>query len=118
MPNTKYQVHLCLDGQHSVSVQSADQSAVTEALVWAKKTYEQLVRYQRQQDDLGTSQASRATDGVPAAPDDPERAEEPPICAGHDLPMVRVQGRQGAFWSCHEKMPDGSWCSYKPIATR
>ena len=44
MPNTKYQVNLCVDGKHSVSVQSDDPAAVTEGLLWAKKTWGQLVR--------------------------------------------------------------------------
>ena len=30
------------------------------------------------------------------------------------VPMVKVNGRRGPFWSCHEKNSDGSWCSYRP----
>ncbi len=40
--------------------------------------------------------------------------QEPPTCEVHQLPMVRVEGRRGAFWSCHQRMPDGSFCSYRP----
>lgn len=39
---------------------------------------------------------------------------EPPMCGVHEMPMVLMHGRRGDFWSCHEKNPDGSWCSYKP----
>jgi AraC family transcriptional regulator of adaptative response/methylated-DNA-[protein]-cysteine methyltransferase len=35
-------------------------------------------------------------------------------CAVHHVPMIRVYGRNGPFWSCHEKMPSGEWCSYQP----
>jgi hypothetical protein len=37
-----------------------------------------------------------------------------PVCAIHELPMMLMHGRTGAFWSCHQKNQDGSWCAYKP----
>jgi hypothetical protein len=43
-----------------------------------------------------------------------QAVEEPPICAVHQVPLARVQGRTGPFWSCHEKMSTGQWCPYKP----
>jgi hypothetical protein len=48
----------------------------------------------------------------------PELSEQPeePICGVHQLPMKLMQGKRGAFYSCHEKMPDGSWCNYRPHA--
>jgi len=109
MPNTKYQVNLSLDGKHSVRVQSDDPAAVTEALVWAKKTHAQLVRLERVQanDSVVATEAA-----LLAQPIVEEGAA--PICAVHDVPMARVNGRKGPFWSCHEKMSDGSWCSFKP----
>lgn len=39
---------------------------------------------------------------------------EAPICQVHQLPMVKVRGRRGAFWSCHQRLPDGQFCSYRP----
>jgi hypothetical protein len=91
-------------------VQSDDPAAVTEALVWAKKTWGQLVRLPGK--------------GVPALPSESQEPRnesarssddvEPPICAVHNLVMVQVQGKKGAFWSCHQRNPDGSWCNYKP----
>jgi len=44
----------------------------------------------------------------------------PPICGIHNKPMVwktgvsKTTGKPYAFWSCNEKMPDGSWCKFKP----
>jgi hypothetical protein len=35
-------------------------------------------------------------------------------CGVHGSPMAWQKGRAGYFWSCHEKLPDGSWCSYRP----
>ena len=40
--------------------------------------------------------------------------QESPICQNHQIPMVWQKGRKGYFWSCHERMLDGSWCTYRP----
>ena len=37
-----------------------------------------------------------------------------PICENHQTPMVRVKGKHGPFWSCHQKDNDGNWCDYRP----
>lgn len=42
--------------------------------------------------------------------------EEAPICAIHHKAMIKVQGKKGAFWSCHEKLEDGSYCPFKPAS--
>jgi len=44
------------------------------------------------------------------------RAEDtPPICAIHHTPMQKRQSKSGGyFWSCNQKLEDGSWCPYKP----
>src|SRR5688572_8983493 len=107
MPQTIYKVQLSVIGEHSVSVSSDDPAAVTEALVWAKQTHGKLARLSRGPVPQETAVSS---DGH----HDDGDAEEAPICAVHQLPMVRVQGRRGPFWSCHERNPDGSFCSYKP----
>jgi hypothetical protein len=92
-------------------VQSDDPAAVTEALVWAKRTYEQLGRLPikpfQPVSNGGTAQTEQST----ASSSD---NDEPPLCALHNLPMVKVQGKRGEFWSCHQKNPDGSWCNYRP----
>lgn len=42
------------------------------------------------------------------------------LCAIHNVEMnwktgnSKSTGRPYAFWSCSEKMPDGSWCPWKP----
>jgi hypothetical protein len=43
--------------------------------------------------------------------------QEPPLCGVHNIPMVWQKGKRGDFWSCHEKDPDGSYCSYRPPTT-
>jgi hypothetical protein len=40
-----------------------------------------------------------------------------PICANHHIPMKLMHGKRGPFYSCHEKMPDGSWCKFRPVAS-
>jgi hypothetical protein len=104
-------VTLSVDGKHSVSIQSDDPAAVTEDLGWAQKTWGQLVRLP------GKSFQSLTRETEPEMTEVTENAaadEDPPTCAVHGGPMVKVQGKKGAFWSCHQKNPDGSWCSYKP----
>jgi hypothetical protein len=44
----------------------------------------------------------------------PTQPTTAPLCGIHHLPMKLMQGKRGAFYSCHEKMLDGSWCNYKP----
>jgi hypothetical protein len=113
-------VNLSVDGKHTVSIQSDDPAAVTEGLLWAKKTWGQLLRLPgkpfeslAQAEQEPSDQVSKLEVRPKAEP--PAQLElEPPICGVHQLPMVRVQGRKGPFWSCHEKMADGSWCSYRP----
>lgn len=51
---------------------------------------------------------------VPQARNGNGSTEETPICAIHKKPMSKVQGNKGAFWSCHEKLEDGSYCPYRP----
>lgn len=48
--------------------------------------------------------------------DQPEA--DAPICAIHNKPMTMVKGRKGFFWSCHERLPDGTFCPYKPNPNR
>jgi len=67
-------------------------------LAWAELAYKHLVDNQGQKDDQVQEQ--------------PE--EETPICAIHHIAMVKQRGKYGAFWSCHERNADGSFCSYKP----
>lgn len=43
-----------------------------------------------------------------------QAGEAAPICAIHKTPMTKVNGKKGAFWSCHEKLEDGSFCPYRP----
>ena len=37
-----------------------------------------------------------------------------PNCAYHNKPMTIKTGQFGSFWSCGEKLADGTWCKYKP----
>jgi hypothetical protein len=113
-------VNLCVDGKHTVSVQSDDPAAVTEGLLWAKKPWGQLLRLPGkpfeslvQAETEQTAQVAKLEVGH--EPKQPAQLElEPPVCGVHQVPMVRVNGRKGPFWSCHEKMADGGWCSYRP----
>lgn len=69
---------------------------------WARGTYEALVgRYGRKHEQY------QKGNGNP-------NAEAVPECAVHKVPMAKVSGKHGPFWSCHQRNADGSFCSYKP----
>ena len=102
MANITYQVTLSSDGKPVVSVTSDDPQAAREAIPWLAQTYATLLR------------DAKAVPTPAATLVKQQATEEPPVCAVHQVPMARVQGRKGPFWSCHEKMPDGAWCSFKP----
>ena len=95
MPRTTYHVTLSLDGDHRVSVTSDDQAELSEGLAWAKGVVLKLEAYAREHAE------------------EEQVEEEPPTCEVHQIAMVKVQGRKGEFWSCHEKLPGGEWCKFK-----
>ena len=99
MNRATYQVEMRTDGKHKVTVTIEDPGGTDAALAWAQATYAKLVR----SNGLGSERQEQEF---------PE--PEVPECAVHRLPMVRMNGKRGPFWSCHEKNSDGSWCSYKP----
>ncbi len=106
MANTTYQVTLSVDGAHTISVTSDEPAAMKTAVAWAKATYDALVEHDRK--------ASTAAVAAGKA-DDQAAADAAPICAVHQKAMVRVQGKRGPFWSCHERTADGAFCSYRPL---
>ena len=106
MANTTYQVTLSLDGAHTISVTSDEPAAMKTAVAWAKATYDALVEHDRK------AATPVAGDGKT---DDEAGADAAPICAVHQKAMVRVQGKRGPFWSCHERTEDGRFCSYRPL---
>ena len=93
-----YQVEMSTDGRHKVTVTIEDPGGTDAALAWARGTYAKLIRAS---DSIAESQAVES----------PET--EPPLCGVHRLPMARMNGKRGPFWSCHAKNQDGSWCSFK-----
>src|SRR5438045_3168993 len=103
MGSITYQVTLSSDGKPVVSVTSDDPTAARDAIPWLAQTYATLLK-----DAKAVPQ--------PATVLVEQEADEAPICAVHQVPMARMHGRKGPFWSCHEKLPDGGWCRYKPAA--
>ena len=97
---TTYQIEMCTDGKHKVIVTFEDPAGSKAAIAAARGIYSQLLR------DEDPPEAATQADSFDE--------EHPPICGVHQIPMVRVNGSRGPFWSCHEKNDDGSWCKYKP----
>jgi hypothetical protein len=106
MANTTYQVTLSTDGRHSITITSDDEAAAEAAVAWASDLFTHFPKRR-----TSPSRADELTD-------EDIDAQTPPICAVHQLPMVRVESRRGAFWSCHQRLPDGSFCAYRPPRDR
>jgi hypothetical protein len=99
--DTKYVVTITAEGKPSVSIECYDPLGAAEAVGRILQTY--------------------ATIGAPAAPEarpEPPRPEQPssapPVCGVHQVAMVGMTGKNGFFWSCHQRQDDGGWCGYKP----
>ena len=93
-----YTVEMSTDGKHRVIVTIEDPNGTDAALAWASATHAKLLRA-----------ISDTPNGHQPYDDDVV-----PECGVHHLPMTKVQGRSGAFWSCHQKNVDGSWCKFRP----
>ena len=102
MASITYQIMITSDGKPAVTVTSDDPQATRDAIPWLAQTYATLLKDVKAVPQPGTTIAQA------------QQEEEPHFCTIHQVPMARVQGRKGPFWSCHEKLPDGAWYSFKP----
>ena len=109
MAQAKYQITLSLNGNHQVSVAGDDPTSVNEGLAWAKGIYLKL----RERALSGESDSANGQQTI-YHEIRPTESATPPLCAIHNLPMVKMHGKRGEFWSCHERLPDGSWCPFRP----
>src|SRR6266487_1863194 len=106
MSKVVYEVTLSPDGKYSVSVKSDDPLSLKDALPLAKKIQEWV---------SGVDQPKApAPETQPTAPQSALQQPQAPLCGVHSTPMTQVQGKHGPFWSCHQRHPDGSWCTYRP----
>lgn len=103
MAISNYQVILSTDGKHTVIASGDDQASAKAAVAWASAVYDRIVAKYGLKKDQYKNNGELQGD-----------AEAVPECGVHHLPMLKVQGKKGDFWSCHHKNDDGSWCSYKP----
>ena len=106
MSRVEYQITLSIDGNHSVSVTGDDPASVNDGLAWARGIYLKL----KERSEGNGSAAVGAPEPAGAAP---AASPTPPACPIHLKPTTLVNGKREPFWSCHEKGPDGGWCSYK-----
>jgi hypothetical protein len=102
MATISYHVTIGSEGRPTVAVTADDPQAARAAIPWLTQTYATLLK------------AAKAVP-TPASTLVKEHAPEaPPLCAVHQVPLIRMHGRTGPFWCCHEKLPTGAWCAYKP----
>jgi hypothetical protein len=105
MTDVKYQVSIIKNGQPTLSITAVDPKQAAEALGWLSMS-SPIAQAPRRADARVESNPV----GIPFA-----SKPEAPICAIHQKPMTLMTGKRGQFYSCHEKMQDGSWCRYKPM---
>ena len=85
-----------------MTVTAEDPAEMKAGLAWAELAYKHLVDGQGKKDDQVKEDQIQG------------QQEETPICAVHQVPIVKQRGKYGTFWSCHERNTDGNFCSYKP----
>jgi hypothetical protein len=102
--DTTYVVTITATGKPSVSIECYDPLGAAEAVSRILHTYAQI--------DLPA--VARPATGAAAQPAPDRPNQESPLCGVHRVPMVGMTGKNGFFWSCHQRMADGSWCGYKP----
>lgn len=109
-PEYSKQVILSTDGKHTVIASGNTATEMVEAVKWAKQAYNTLVKeYGLKYEQYSKTNGSNGkTNG---------NSETVPSCAVHKAPMVRVNGKFGAFWSCRQRNEDGSFCRYRPQTT-
>lgn len=99
-----FQVILSSDGKHTVLATTDHWQDTDDALAWATFTYDRLVkRYGLKHEQYGRTNGNGNGNG-----------ESVPMCGVHQVPIVKIDGKHGPFWSCHQRNADGSFCSYKP----
>lgn len=92
MAQATYKVILSTDSKHTVIVTSDYPAAIKAAGAWAKATYEAIVERYGVKQDPRFPRRGQASDAEPATDE-----EKTPICQGHGVPMVRVNGKRGRF---------------------
>ena len=99
----RYNITIATICKPSVTIATDDIIGVAQAV---DKILASYARYVEPAEPHHTSQQLAVTNDLlnPVAP----------ICAIHHKPMVGVNGKRGFFYSCHERMDDGSWCRYRP----
>jgi hypothetical protein len=74
-----------------------------EGIKWATKAYDGMVKkYGLKHEQYVKTNGSNGN------------GQTVPSCGVHKIPMVRVNGKYGAFWSCRQRNEDGSYCKFKP----
>src|SRR4051794_37193928 len=102
MNQLTYHVGMGADGKPLVTVSSENPEAAAQAIPWVKQTYARMA--------TANAAVTREPEQLTVA----AATDQEPRCQVHNVPMASVNGRHGAFYSCHTKNPDGSWCSYRP----
>ena len=73
-----------------------------------------LARQWKPAEDRPAFGGQRPSNGQPAQAQD----EAAPVCAIHGKPMQRRSKDGRSWWSCNERLDDGTWCPYRPPKAR
>ena len=109
------ELFLSTDGKHTVHVTANTPEEMATLAPKAKALYKKVL------EEFGTkaqmwqwlknSQSNGQATGKRSGTVEHARKTTIPRCVVHqDVPMVKRQGRNGAFWSCAVPKPDGGLC--------
>jgi hypothetical protein len=108
---------LSTDGKHTVHVSADSPEQLNQLAPHAMRLYDAVIKSYGTKAEMWQEVVNGMANGantpkVGQRIDTPEATAqtEAPKCPMHDKPMVYREGKFGAFWSCHVRKPDGSWC--------
>jgi hypothetical protein len=117
------ELFLSTDGKHTVHVTAETPEEMATLVPEAKTLYQDVLRTYGTKPQLWSDAMHRTGNGqalVGKRIDTVAQAHQAvaPVCPVHQTPMAYRQGKRGPFWSCHERMPDGQWCTVTQPVTK
>lgn len=116
------ELYLSSDGKHTVKVSAQDREEMDKLSPYARRLYEGVLSQYGTKAQMwdtvmnGNGNGKRYHNGhanhngANGATDQTVNGNAP-LCPVHNVAMKYRNGKRGPFWSCSQKLPDGSWCA-------